>query len=250
MKSTLNEFGQPIGFSVENFVVPPRPDFPILVGNFAHAEPISRKHIPALYKAFSLDSEGYNWTYMPYGPFAHIEEFANWVEANCFGEDPKFYTIFLEEDPAGMASFLRIDPKVGCIEIGHIHLSPLLQRTRVGTEALLLMIEWAFQAGYRRLEWKCDALNAPSRRAAQRLGLSFEGIFRQATMYKSRNRDTAWYAATSADWQDLDNVYQIWRKSENFDAQGKEIRKLSELTSKVLKNGEWNEAKFDCKAGN
>src|SRR6202040_227613 len=119
-------------------------------------------------------------------------EYVEWAKLTCFGNDPQFYTIFLGDNPAGVASYLRIEPKVGCIEIGHIHLSPLLQRTREGTEALLLMIEWAFDAGYRRLEWKCDALNAPSRHAAQRLGLSFEGIFRQATMYKSRNRDTAW----------------------------------------------------------
>ena len=141
-----------------------------------------------------MDAKGGNWTYMPYGPFADLGVFTEWAKSTCFGDDPKFYTIFLANQPAGLASYLRIDPKIGCIEIGHIHLSPLLQRTRAGTEALLLMIEWAFRAGYRRLEWKCDALNAPSRRAAERLGFSFEGIFRQGTIYKSRNRDTAWYS--------------------------------------------------------
>jgi RimJ/RimL family protein N-acetyltransferase len=231
MKNSRNPHGQPIGFAIENFVMPPRPNFDRLTGNFVSVEPISSMDIPALHKAFSLDAEGCNWTYLPYGPFAGEKEFTNWAETNCFGEDPKFYTIFLKQNPAGVAGFLRIDPKVGCIEIGHIHFSPLLQRTRVGTEALLLMIEWAFHAGYRRVEWKCDALNAPSRHAAQRLGLSFEGIFRQATIYKSRNRDTAWYAATSEDWPDLEKAYHVWRKPENFDDQGKEIKKLSELTS-------------------
>lgn len=176
--------------AIENFVEPSCPNFTTLTGNFVRV---------ALHEAFSIDSKGYNWTYLPYGPFISENEFAHWAQNTCFSEDPKFYTIFLEQYPAGVASFLRIEPKVGCIEIGHIHLSLLLQRTRVGTEALLLMIEWAFRAGYRRLEWKCDALNVPSRNAAKRLGFSFEGIFRQATIYKSRNRDTAWYAATSED---------------------------------------------------
>lgn len=233
MTNSINELGQPVGLAIKNFIAPTRPDFTLLSGNFVHVEPISMAHVSSLYEAFSIDLKGGNWTYMPYGPFTDPIEFAGWAKETCFGEDPKFYTIFLGEDPAGVASYLRVEPKVGCIEIGHIHLSPLLQRTRVGTEALLLMIEWAFGAGYRRLEWKCDALNAPSRHAAQRLGLSFEGTFRQATIYKSRNRDTAWYAATSEDWPALKKAYQIWRKPENFDTDGREIKKLSELTAQM-----------------
>lgn len=236
MTNSMNEIGQPIGFAIDNFVVPPRPNFTALSGNFARVEPISMEHTTAVYEAFSRDLRGFNWTYLPYGPFANQKDFVEWAKTTCFGEDPKFYTIFGPEGATGMASYLRIEPKVGCIEIGHIHLSPLLQRTRAGTEALLLMIEWAFNAGYRRLEWKCDALNAPSRHAAQRLGLSFEGIFRQATIYKSRNRDTAWYGATSEDWPALKRAYQAWREQKNFDAAGREIKKLSELTAGTLVN--------------
>ncbi len=232
-----NELGQPIGFAIENFVVPPRPNFKELKGNFVRVEQISMKHLPGLYEAFSLNVDGSNWTYMPYGPFSNLPDFTDWAKATCFGEDPKFYTIFLGDDPAGVASFLRIEPKVGCIEIGHIHLSPLLQRKRTGTEALLLMIEWAFNAGYRRLEWKCDALNTPSRHAAQRFGLSFEGIFRQATMYKSRNRDTAWYAATSTEWPALNQACKAWLNPENFDEDGRELKKLSVLTSAIFVGG-------------
>ena len=236
MTHHVNELGQPIGFSVKNFIAPARPSFNRLLENFARVEPISRDHLSSLYSAFSIDSEGGNWTYMPYGPFTDLMEFAEWAKLTCFGEDPKFYTIFVDDNPAGLASYLRIEPKVGCIEIGHIHLSPLLQRTRAGTEALLLMIDWVFGSGYRRLEWKCDALNAPSRRAAQRLGFSFEGIFRQATMYKSRNRDTAWYAITDKEWPHLERTYQIWKQEDNFDAEGRELKKLSELTSGSLVN--------------
>ncbi len=236
MTNTINELGQPVGFAVENFIAPPRPNFHFLTGHYVRVEPISMAHVPSLYDAFSIDSKGVNWTYMPYGPFIDSAEFAEWAKSICFGEDPKFYTIFLDDNPTGVASYLRIEPKVGCIEIGHIHLSPLLQRTRAGTEALLLMIEWAFCAGYRRLEWKCDALNAPSRHAAQRFGFSFEGIFRQATMYKSRNRDTAWYAITDREWPNLEKVYQIWRQPDNFDAEGRELKKLSELSSEILVN--------------
>lgn len=231
MQST-NELGQPIGFTIHNFKVPARPNFTLLSGNAVTVAPISRSHLSSLYKAFSLDVKGINWTYMPYGPFFNDEDFIKWAEASCFGDDPKFYTLSNSEGPAGLASYLRIDPAIGCIEIGHIHLSPLLQRTREGTEALLLMIEWAFKAGYRRLEWKCDALNMPSRSAAKRLGLTYEGTFRQATMYKGRNRDTAWYSATSRDWPALEKAYQEWRRSDNFDEQGREIKKLSELTAK------------------
>ncbi len=234
MSYTTNELGQPIGFAIENFNQPTCPNFKALSGHFVNVEPISLTHAPSLYKAFSMDLKGGNWTYMAYGPFKNEAEFTAWMKSTCFGEDPKFYTLLLEGVPAGVASYLRIEPKIGCIEIGHIHLSPLLQRTRAGTEALLLMIKWAFDAGYRRVEWKCDALNAPSRHAAKRLGFTFEGIFRQATIYKSRNRDTSWYAITSEEWGKLAKAYEVWLNKDNFDKEGKEIKKLSELTAQIF----------------
>lgn len=234
MNQTLNSLGQPIGQVIQNFQIPSRPNFSILKGSCILVEPISLLHLSSLYQAFAKDLSGKNWTYMPYGPFINEAEFSDWAKKTCFGEDPKFYTLLGPEGPTGVASYLRIDPTIGCIEIGHIHLSPSLQQTRNGTEALLLMIEWVFEAGYRRLEWKCDSLNAPSRHAAQRLGFSYEGIFRQATIYKSRNRDTAWYAITSKEWPSLKGVYQDWRASNNFNAQDREIKKLSDMTKSVL----------------
>ena len=234
MNQTLNSLGQPIGDPILNFQILARPNFSILKGNSVLVEPISLLHLSALYQAFSKDLSGKNWTYMPYGPFNNETEFSEWAKGSCFGDDPKFYTISGSEGPAGMASYLRIEPNIGCIELGHIHLSPSLQQTRKGTEALLLMIEWVFESGYRRLEWKCDSLNAPSRHAAQRLGFSYEGIFRQATIYKSRNRDTSWYAITSKEWPTLKAIYADWRTSSNFNAQDREIKKLSDMTKRLL----------------
>ena len=126
--------------------------------------------------------------------------------------DPLFYAVrdLDTGQIGGMLSFLRIFPEAGSIELGHINFAPRLQRTRAATEAMMLTIGWAFEAGYRRFEWKCDALNLPSRRAAERLGLSYEGVFRQATVYKGRNRDTAWFAAIDAEWPALRAAYGAW----------------------------------------
>jgi RimJ/RimL family protein N-acetyltransferase len=126
----------------------------------------------------------------------------------------------------GVASYLRIAPAVGTIEVGHIHFSPLLQRTPAATEAMYLMMRHAFELGYRRYEWKCDALNAPSRRAAERLGFSFEGIFRQAVVVKGRNRDTAWYACIDREWPARREAFERWLDPANFDAEGRQRQPL------------------------
>jgi RimJ/RimL family protein N-acetyltransferase len=134
----------------------------------------------------------------------------------------------------GVASYLRIDLPNGSIEVGHLNYSPLLQRTPAATEAMFLMMERAFALGYRRYEWKCDALNAPSRAAAQRLGFSFEGVFRQATVVKGRNRDTAWFAVIDREWPALRNGFQRWLHSSNFDEMGKQRQRLSAMTTNDL----------------
>jgi RimJ/RimL family protein N-acetyltransferase len=194
----LNALGQPVGAPLpRGWTAPPRPVREIIEGRFVRLEPLVVAHAAALHETNGLDREGRNWTYLPYGPFESVDAYRRWVGEVTRDGDPMFYAIVRQEDgrPAGVASYLRIAPASGSIEVGHINFSPLLQRTPGATEAMYLMMRWAFEAGYRRYEWKCDALNAPSRRAAQRLGLSFEGVFRQATLYKGRNRDTAWYAA-------------------------------------------------------
>jgi RimJ/RimL family protein N-acetyltransferase len=132
-----------------------------------------------------------------------------------------------------VASYLRITPEMGSIEVGHICLSPEIARGRAWTEAMFLMMDWAFRAGYRRYEWKCDALNIPSRRAAQRLGFSYEGVFRQAAVVKGRNRDTAWFAIVDKEWPALSEAYRAWLSPANFDAKGRQLERLSDLTRLV-----------------
>ncbi|MCP3687758.1 MAG: GNAT family N-acetyltransferase, partial [Gammaproteobacteria bacterium] len=172
------------------------------------------------------------WTYLPYGPFDSFEAFDSWSRADCQGDDPLFHAVIdLSTGRAvGLASYLRITPAAGVIEVGHIHFSPLLQRTRLATECMYLMMKRVFdELGYRRYEWKCDALNAPSCRAALRLGFVYEGIFRQATMYKNRNRDTAWYAVIDKDWPRIKNAFKQWLDDGNFDRQGRQKQSLSEF---------------------
>jgi RimJ/RimL family protein N-acetyltransferase len=153
------------------------------------------------------------------------------------GDDPLFHAIIdaARHQAAGVASYLRVDPRNGVIEVGHINYSPLLQRSRAATEAMYLMMQRVFGLGYRRYEWKCDSLNAVSRAAAQRLGFSFEGVFRQAVVYKGRNRDTAWYAAIDSEWPELERAFLRWLDPANFDKDGRQRARLSELTAPVLK---------------
>lgn len=183
-----------------------------MAGRFCRLVPTDIAHAPALHAAFAADEGGRDWTYLPYGPFAHEDDVARWLEQTCLGDDPLFFTI---EDgageAAGVASFMRIAPQAATIEIGHIHLAPRLQRTAAATEALALMLARAFdELGYRRCEWKCDALNAASRRAALRLGFTYEGTFRKAAVVKGRNRDTAWFALLDGEWPDRRAAFAAW----------------------------------------
>jgi len=173
---------------------------------------------------------------LPYGPFATAAELADWMRATCTKLDPYFFAIINQatQRAVGVASYLRINPDSGSIEVGHINFAPQLQSTIGATEAMYLMMRWAFMAGYRRYEWKCNALNLKSRRAAQRLGLSYEGVFRQATISKGRSRDTAWFAAIDAEWPSLQIAFENWLQPENFDAAGQQKRSLSAMTEAVL----------------
>jgi RimJ/RimL family protein N-acetyltransferase len=172
------------------------------------------------------------WTYLPYGPYerpAEMRELLDWAQTS---EDPLFFALapLPDETPAGMASYLRIAPEFGVIEIGHIWFGTALQRTCAATEAIYLLARNAFDAlGYRRLEWKCNALNAASRRAADRFGFSFEGVFRNHMVVKGRNRDTAWYAITDADWPAIRSGYEAWLAPENFEPDGRQKRALGDL---------------------
>jgi RimJ/RimL family protein N-acetyltransferase len=232
-----NSLGQPIGAAVPTWTERRKPPRIAIRGQYCSIEPLDPKaRGQELFDAVAEDKEGRMWTYLPYGPFVTREAYAGWMYLTCMGDDPQFYSIVDQKGGAvGIASFLRIDPKGGAIEVGHISLSPRAQKTRVATEAAFLMMKRAFdELAYRRYEWKCDALNAPSRVAAERLGFSYEGTFRQATMYKGRNRDTAWYAIIDKEWPFLKRAYESWLKPENFDADGQQKVRLSTLTAEAL----------------
>ncbi|SBT03225.1 conserved hypothetical protein [Candidatus Accumulibacter aalborgensis] len=236
----LNGLGQPVGDLLADWNAAQHPAGQILAGRFSRLEPLSAgRHAASLFAANALDVDGGNWTYLPYGPFANLDGYREWIETHCRAGDPLFYAIIerASNDAVGVASYLRITPASGSIEVGHLNFSPRLQRTPAATEALYLLMKNAFELGYRRCEWKCDALNAPSRAAALRLGLSFEGIFRQATVVKGRSRDTAWYAVIDRDWPGLEAAIARWLDLANFDEAGNQRASLSALIGLTLQCG-------------
>jgi len=206
-------------------------------GRYCRVEPLdASRHALDLYTANLLDRDGQSWTYLPYGPFESLAAYTKWCDMQSNSDDLIFFAIVdgQAQKACGVASYARITPEAGSIEVAHLNFAPPLQKTCAATEAMYLMMQNAFDLGYRRYEWKCDTLNAPSRAAAQRLGLSFEGVFRQAVVYKGRSRDTAWYAAIDRDWPALKNAFQQWLSSDNFDSDGRQRMHLSELTRPLL----------------
>jgi RimJ/RimL family protein N-acetyltransferase len=235
-RTHVNELGQPIGRSLPGWVPPPYPPRDPMQGRLCRVEPIDERFATDLYAATARDADGRNWTYLGYGPFTTEEDYRRWLMTTCFGSDPFFHAIvdLASGRAVGVASYMRIEPAMGSIEVGHIHFSPVLQRAPAATEAMFLMMQRAFALGYRRYEWKCDALNAASRAAARRFGFSFEGIFRQAGMYKGRNRDTAWYAVIDEEWPALSRAFETWLDPGNFDRAGLQRISLTELTRPLL----------------
>jgi len=228
---TINSHVQPVGRALPGWTPRPRPPRTPLDGRFCRLEPLNaERHAVQLFEANAHDREGRNWTYLPYGPFDEFEPYRAWVEKVTAADDPLFHAIIDRNTgkATGVASLMRIDPDNGVIEVGHINYSPLLQRTPAATEAMFLLMRRVFdELGYRRYEWKCDSLNAPSRAAAVRLGFTPEGLFRQATVYKERNRDTAWYSILDGEWPALKRAYEVWLAPDNFDAGGRQHRQLA-----------------------
>ena len=236
MPSVTNHLGQPVGAPLPDWKPVASPTRSTMAGTWCRLEPLDpARHAASLCAANALDHTGAMWTYLPYGPFATASEYREWMEGYCLRDDPLFFAIV---DPSGeatgLASYLRIERTHGVIEVGHLAYTPRLQRTRAATEAMYLMMAHAFELGYRRYEWKCDALNAPSRAAAQRLGFSYEGTFRQAVVVKGRTRDTAWYSVIDRDWPALRTAFATWLAPENFDPAGRQRTSLSSLTAPLL----------------
>ncbi|KPU84654.1 hypothetical protein JI58_02460 [Marinosulfonomonas sp. PRT-SC04] len=223
-----------LGRVVQEWSVPPRPDAPVLLGEYARLELLSADaHAAEIHRANSVDDT--IWDFLAYGPYTSAAGYHRWVRDHTSVDDPVFYAIKNLETGhfEGVASYLRINPEVGSIEVGHINYAKPLQRSRAATEAMYLMMKWVYEAGYRRYEWKCNALNMGSRRAAERFGFSYEGVFRQAAISKGRNRDTAWYASIDSEWPALKSAFSTWLAPENFDVMGVQKESLSYLTRLV-----------------
>lgn len=229
MSDRVNEFGLPIGFPVPGWTPRPLPPRTPMTGRFCRVEPVDvERHAADLHEA-NLEGDGRNWTYLFNGPFTDFDEYRAWLAKMSAGNDPLFHAIVdLQTGKAvGVAAYLRTEPAHGVIEVGHINYSPRLQGTAAATEAMYLMMRRVFdELGYRRYEWKCDNLNAPSHAAARRLGFTFEGVFRQAIVYKERNRDSAWYSVLDSEWPALKTAFERWLVPSNFDENGRQRASL------------------------
>lgn len=224
-----NEFGQPIGDPVEDWTGAKWPERVALEGRYSAVVPLKAiLHAEPLFEAYRQDREGKLWTYMPFGPFDSFDAFRGLIETYETTKDPHYFAILdVSGQAVGIASLMRIKPDAGSIEVGGIAYAPVLQRSLASSEAMFLLMRYAFDdLGYRRYEWKCDALNGPSRSAALRLGFQYEGTFRQALVYKGRNRDTAWFGITDQDWPRIRQAHENWLDPANFDAEGRQRHSL------------------------
>ena len=223
--------GQPVGPPVDD--TPARRPGPVtLEGRYGRVARLDPGHAGSLWKAVAGQDD--IWTYMStYGPFADAAAFARWLDGRVKLDDPYSYAVVDSSGQAvGIATLMEIRPAMRSIEVGHIVYSPAVQRTPLGTEAQYLLARYVFETlGYRRYEWKCNALNTPSRRAALRYGFVFEGVLRQHMIAKTRNRDTAYFSMLDSEWPARKAAFERWLAPENFDAAGKQRVSLSELNA-------------------
>lgn len=238
MIERVNEFGQPIGPALPQWTSAAIPQRVTLAGSYCSLAPLERTHAADLFQAYTQANDDSIWTYLRHGPFKTLVEYETWVETAITNENAITYVVLDGETqhPLGTLALMRIDPDNGSIEVGNVTFSPAMQGSRISTEAQFLAMEYAFNTlGYRRYEWKCDSLNLPSRRAAQRLGFQYEGTFRNAMVYSGRSRDTAWYSITDLEWTLLQPVFQRWLQPENFcgDKQVYSLATIRELHQKL-----------------
>lgn len=237
MSDIFNQFHQPIGMSLSDWRGAPFPEAQQITGRYCQLERINAaRHAKGLYEAYCEASDFRDWTYLPVGPFETFDAFFVYLKKIEEQTDPMHFAVIdlASMKPVGTFALMRIDPFNGVIEVGHISYSPLMKRTRASTEVMSLVLKYVFEdLGYRRFEWKCDALNAPSREAAERFGFSFEGIFRQAIVTRGRNRDTAWYSIIDGEYPTLRPAYDMWLDEGNFDNQGRQIKRLAELMKRA-----------------
>lgn len=226
-------YGQPVGESVESWSSRELPSDVTLQGTYCRLEPLDvNRHADDLFAAYALAPDGRDWTYMAAGPFLEFETYRQYAEVASRSADPKHFAVIdlKTERAVGTLALMRIDRGNGVIEVGSVAFSPLLQQKPSSTEAQFLLMRYVFdELKYRRYEWKCDNLNAPSHKAALRLGFRYEGVFRQAVVYKGRSRDTAWYSIIDKEWLELKEAFVAWLAPENFDRSGAQIRSLTQI---------------------
>jgi RimJ/RimL family protein N-acetyltransferase len=226
--SNTNDFGQPVGDDLGGWMPPPMIPNPALDGDYVRLRPLTVHDAETVYPALRQASHDL-WTYMPFGPFYSVDDASGYFSYMVDQPDWRPYIIEVNGLVQGFNSYMRINPPDGVIEIGSIVFSPQLQRTTAATESVYLMMRHAFDSGYRRVEWKCDSLHSISRKAADRLGFRYEGTFVNATHYKGRSRDTAWFAVTIEEWPDRRQRLEAWLDPDNFDQNGHQLRPLSNL---------------------
>lgn len=233
MTQRLNEFGQPVGEPVPDWTPRARPADVTLTGSRCRLEPLdAARHADDLYSAYANAPDARDWTYLTAGPFESRDAYRAYAESAAHSADPKHYAVIdlATNRAVGTLALMRQDPANGVIEVGSVTFSPLLKGTPLSTEAQFLLMGYVFDTlGYRRYEWKCDSLNAPSRKAAERLGFRFEGIFRQAVIYKGRTRDTAWFSIVDSEWDALKRAFTAWLAPGNFDDDGQQRLPLAAL---------------------
>jgi len=233
MSSLTNAFGQPIGSPLTDWTTRAEPPRTPIDGHYCRIEPVDPdRHAQDLYDAYSEAPDERDWTYLNVGPFTEPAAFRAHLERMAESNDPLHHAIIDRASgrAVGTYALMRIDRANGVVEVGHVTYSKRLQRTVAGTEAMFLLMQRVFdELGYRRFEWKCDNLNGPSRAAAARYGFQFEGVFRQAIVYKNRSRDTAWFSIIDGEWAALRTAYRAWLAEENFDAAGRQIKRLADM---------------------
>ena len=229
----INQLGQPIGDALPDFQPGDLPNLERIEGQYVIIERLSKdKHRADLYEVYGPDSPADMWTYLFQNPAPNQTEWSQKLDQMLAAQDRFHYAIVDKESGKALGTFalMRIDRNNRVIEVGAVTYSPELKRTRLATEAQYLLARYVFEGlEYRRYEWKCDALNQPSRRAAERLGFTYEGRFRQAVVYKGRNRDTDWLSMIDTDWPAVKGRLEKWLSSDNFDEKGQQIKALSDF---------------------
>lgn len=232
-QTLLNEFDQRIGLPLTSWVGATFPQGHVLQGESVRLEPLDIKHAKDLWQAISAEPDASCWTYLPYEIFTTEAIFNHWFDGFLQAKDIVPFAIVVNEQVLGWCALMRIDAKAGSIEVGHVYFSVALRQTKAATEVMLLLINYLFSLRFRRCEWKCNDLNEPSKKAALRLGFQFEGVFRQATVIRGHNRNTAWFSILDEEWPQIQIAMQQWLSTDNFDQKNQQKNALSYFMQSV-----------------